>query len=64
MEMSNKQLDLYFLRMDQYIFLKRMTLAINNKKWLLKEYKFKKQQEENRKWRNKVLYGEGYFMFH
>lgn len=64
MEMSNKQLDLYFSRKDQYIFLKRMTLAINNKKWLLKEYKFKKQEEENRKWRNKVLYGEGYFMFH
>lgn len=32
----------YFLKMDQYIFFKRMTLVINNREWLLKEYKLKK----------------------
>lgn len=34
----------YFLRTDQYIFFKRMRFAINNQKFLLKEYKFEKQQ--------------------
>lgn len=36
----------YFLKMDQYIFFKRMTLVINNREWLLKEYKLKKNNQE------------------
>ena len=46
-----------------------MNLVINNRKWLLKMYIFKKnsKEEESTKWGTKVLCGggvEGYFIFH
>lgn len=44
MEMSNKKwIYTYFLKRDQYIYFRSMTLAVNNREWLLKEYKFEKK---------------------
>lgn len=34
-EMSNKQLYMYFLKTDQYVFFLKMTFASNHRKWLL-----------------------------
>lgn len=46
MEMSSKNwIYTYLLKMDQYMFFKRMTLVINNRECLLKEYKFFKKQQ-------------------
>lgn len=50
------------MKTDQYVFFKRMNLAINNRKWLLKMYVLKKnnsKEEESTKWGTKGLCGRG-----